>query len=169
MAFELNNFLFATVIKPTFTEIGGDGLTFTLDSLRISNITEEGPIKTYKGGIYAKTQARYGKTVRLEMEDAIATVKIMEGLFGAVADEEKGLQFGNTFSGKKFEITGDTFVIDKATGQKKKIKFTFNEFLGDELLNLTLEAEGDFAVMNFGGELLPDDETGLFFSISEEA
>lgn len=187
MAFTLDNFLFATVIKPKFykytwdTELGvwevpaitedGEEPTapdFELDSLRISNIAEEGPTKTYKGGIYNKTQARYGKTVRLEMEDAIATVTTMKGMFGAIGGSStEDLAFGNTFSGAKYVVIGNTFVIDKATGNKKNIKFKFNEFLPDELLNLTLESEGDFAVMNFGGELSPDDDTGLFFSISE--
>ena len=79
----LARFGFVTVMKPTFYEVGSDTPLFTIDSLRISNITQEGPSKTVKGGLYANTQMRYGKTMRLEMEDVVGRIEVLERLMGA--------------------------------------------------------------------------------------
>lgn len=79
----LARFGFVTVIKPTFYEVGSATPLFTIDSLRISNITQEGPNKTVKGGLYANTQMRYGKTMRLEMEDVVGRIEVLERLMGA--------------------------------------------------------------------------------------
>lgn len=79
----LARFGFVTVIKPTFYEVGSATPLFTIDSLRISNITQEGPTKTVKGGLYANTQMRYGKTMRLEMEDVVGRIEVLKRLMGA--------------------------------------------------------------------------------------
>lgn len=65
------------------TELEADGdLLFKLDTLRISNFTQEGPTKTAKGGINAETIFRYGKTARLEMEDVVGRIAALEKLMG---------------------------------------------------------------------------------------
>lgn len=79
----LARFGFVTVMKPTFYAVGSDTPLFTIDSLRISNITQEGPSKTVKGGLYANTQMRYGKTMRLEMEDVVGRIEVLKELMGA--------------------------------------------------------------------------------------
>ena len=79
----LARFGFVTVMKPTFYRVGSDAPLFTIDSLRISNITQEGPSKTVKGGLYANTQMRYGKTMRLEMEDVVGRIEVLKELMGA--------------------------------------------------------------------------------------
>jgi hypothetical protein len=85
----LQSFGFVTVMKPTFyayangTPNWSDANALTLDSLRMSNITTEGPTKTVKGGLYAATQMRYGKTMRLEMEDVIGHIDTLTKLMGA--------------------------------------------------------------------------------------
>lgn len=77
----LARFGFVTVMKPVFTPIGG-GNSFELDTLRISNLTQEGPTKTAKGGLNAEVVLRYGKTMRLEMEDVIGRLPALRGLMG---------------------------------------------------------------------------------------
>lgn len=83
----LARFGIVTVLEPTFQklDINGDpiGTPFTLDTLRISNFTEEGPRKTAKGGLNAETIFRFGKTARLEMEDVVGRIEVLEGLFNA--------------------------------------------------------------------------------------
>ena len=86
---KLENFALVTVMKPTFYEsnngVKGNDALFTLDSLRISNFTQEGPTKTAKGGYNGNTILRYGKTMRLEMEDVIGQVAALEALMGIVS------------------------------------------------------------------------------------
>lgn len=85
---KLANFALVTVMKPTFYESNngfkGDDALFTLDSLRISNFTQEGPTKTAKGGYNGNTILRYGKTMRLEMEDVIGKAAALTSLMGVV-------------------------------------------------------------------------------------
>ena len=84
----LARFGFVTVMKPTFYEVGTGTPLFTIDSLRISNITQEGPSKTVKGGLYANTQMRYGKAMRLEMEDVVGRIEVLERLMPQDRDWE---------------------------------------------------------------------------------
>lgn len=82
-----DRFGFATVMKPKFftmtQDVNSDTPVLTLDSLRISNITQEGPTKTTRGGLYGETMLKYGKTMRLEMEDVIGRVDALQLLSGA--------------------------------------------------------------------------------------
>lgn len=84
---KLANFAFVTVMNPTFyvsnNGVKGNEL-FSLDSLRISNFTQEGPTKTYKAGLHANTVLRYGKKMRLEMEDVIGKIDALTALMGVV-------------------------------------------------------------------------------------
>jgi hypothetical protein len=86
----LSRFGFVTVMNPTFYEVGTDNVMFSIDSLRISNITQEGPTKTVKGGLYANTQMRYGKTMRLEMEDVVGRIEVLTELMGAKYSNASG-------------------------------------------------------------------------------
>ncbi len=83
---KLANFTLVTVMRPVFYESDGNGgkgaELFTLESLRISNFTQEGPTKTAKGGFNANTILRYGKTMRLEMEDVIGKEAALTSLMG---------------------------------------------------------------------------------------
>ena len=99
----LDRFGFVTVFNPTFKT--QDGQSFTIDSLRISNLTQEGPTKTIKGGLYANTQMRYGKTVRLEMEDVVGRIDVLQHLMGA-----------NIIDGGAVEEVTETFIA--LAGQK---------------------------------------------------
>ena len=63
-----------------------------LDSLSVSNFTQEGPNKTAKGGLYANTLLRYGKTMRLEMEDVIGRLEALEAFMGVESREVTGAQ-----------------------------------------------------------------------------
>lgn len=91
----LARFGVVTVMEPTFVALKRDAqgkwiddpakAQFKLDTLRISNFTQEGPTKTAKGGINAEVVMRYGKTARLEMEDVVGRIDVLTGLLGARA------------------------------------------------------------------------------------
>ena len=92
---KLNKFAFVTVFNPTFYEKDDTSQSkplFQLDSLSISNFTQEGPNKTAKGGLYANTLLRYGKTMRLEMEDVIGRLEALEAFMGVESREVTGAQ-----------------------------------------------------------------------------
>ena len=66
----------------------------TLDTLKISNISIEGPSKTISGGRYANPIMKFGKTARLEMQDALGHIDAIDALCGGIA-ERTGSQNGN--------------------------------------------------------------------------
>lgn len=156
----VKGFNFLTVLEPTFT---GGGLTVKIDSLRISNITQEGPEKVYKGGLYNKTHIKYGRTMRIEMEDVICTPDVLKLFFGATGTDV--LSFKNTFVKQTYAISGTTRIL-KENGEVATATFSIPKFLPDQLLNLNLEVDGDFAVLDMAGEIQFDEATEAFYTIN---
>lgn len=267
----LARFGMVTVLEPTFQALKKENGTwvddtaydpFTLDTLSISNFTQEGPTKVSKGGLNAEIVLRYGKTARLEMEDVVGRWEALTQLFGSTISGEEGgdttetpiTEVFTTTEGQEtldlkypihldtstytvvveefvsgsnswsaltedtdytapteddesiafitlthepeagdryrvsytylrpdtvqlkvtdkfatmFEITGRTFVVNASTGEREFVNITIPKFLPDSLLNLTMEAEGDFGVMSLAGELFTDDcGTFYYFSLGD--
>ena len=150
-----------------------------IDTFKVANVTQEGPTKTITGGQYSNPLIKFGKSARLEMQDALGRANAIEALCGGIVETESdvitGLHFGEDFVGPKM-IIGDSFFIDRKSGQQVKVKIMFYQFLPDSIFNLTQDAEGDATVFDMNGDLLTTeikvgqkDETenlhGVFYSI----
>ena len=145
----------------------------TLDTLKIANVTMEGPSKTVTGGQYSNPLVKFGKSCRLEMQDALGNKEAIKALCGGLVDTQgKALSFGENFEGPK-TIIGESFFIDQPSGQQVKVKIIFYSFLPDSLFNLTQDAEGDATVFDMNGDLMTTlvnidgTPTGVFYSIVE--
>lgn len=176
--------------------ISGDYIC-ELKTLKIANVTVEGPTKSITGGQYSNPLIKYGKTARLEMQDALGNSKVLEALNGGLNEWDnvggtgttlaenvfpsaglKAFHYGEDFSSAK-TIVGDSFFIDKVSGQQVKVKIVFYQFMPDSLFNLTQDAEGDATVFDLNGDLLVTDvkipnqggvivNHGLFYSILQQ-
>ena len=128
-----------------------------IDTFKVANVTQEGPSKTVTGGQYSNPLIKFGKTARLEMQDALGRAAAIDALCGGIVETETGvitgLHFGEDFVGPKM-IIGDSFFIDRKTGQQVKVKIIFYQFLPDSIFNLTQDAEGDATVFDMNGDLL---------------
>ena len=155
-----------------------------IDTFKVANVTQEGPNKTVTGGQYSNPLIKFGKSARLEMQDALGRAEAIDALCGGIMETEggviTGLHFGEDFVGPKM-IIGDTFFIDRKSGQQVKVKIIFYQFLPDSIFNLTQDAEGDATVFDMNGDLLTteilvgDKEGstnglihGVFYSIIDE-
>ena len=154
----------------------------TIDTLKIANAPQEGPSKTVTGGQFSNPLIKFGKSARLEMQDALGRAEAIEALGGGVVeykgntDKITALHFGEDFVGPKLLI-GDSFFIDQKSGQQVKVKVIFYQFLPDSVFNLTQDAEGDATVFDMNGDLLTTvikvgnkagdgtQEHGVFYSI----
>ncbi len=166
-------------------DVEANGTLLTkLDTLKIANVSQEGPTKTITGGQYANPLIKFGKTARLEMQDALGNAMALDALCGTIsetdgeypdADGVYALHVGGDFEGPK-TIIGDSFFIDQKSGQQVKVKIIFYQFLPDSLFNLTQDSEGDATVFDMNGDLLvtdilvsqkdgTKDTHGLFYSI----
>ena len=150
-----------------------------IDTFKVANVTQEGPTKTVTGGQYSNPLIKFGKSARLEMQDALGRAEAIDALCGGIMETEggviTGLHFGEDFVGPKM-IIGDTFFIDRQSGQQVKVKIIFYQFLPDSIFNLTQDAEGDATVFDMNGDLLTteilvghedntEDVHGVFYSI----
>ena len=158
-----------------------------IDTFKVANVTIEGPSKTITGGQYTNPLIKFGKTARLEMQDALGRSESIEALCGGIQEwsvtkdgEQKdveelvGLHFGSDFVGPKMLI-GDSFFMDRKSGQQVPVKIVFYQFLPDAIFNLTQDSEGDATVFDMNGDLLVtnikvarNDTTqthGVFYSI----
>lgn len=154
-----------------------------IDTFKVANVTQEGPSKTVTGGQYSNPLIKFGKSARLEMQDALGRAAAIDALCGGIVesegDEITGLHFGEDFVGPKM-IIGDSFFIDRKSGQQVKVKIIFYQFLPDSIFNLTQDAEGDATVFDMNADLLTteirvghkdnnDDLHGVFYSIIEHS
>ena len=148
---------------------------FQIDTLKIANLTQEGPTKTVTGGKYANTLIKYGKTMTCEMQDALGRAKTLEKFFGCVYDETlQRLSVTDKFPGA-FAIEGKTFFIDQKSGDKVDVYIFIPQFTPDAILSLTQDAEGDATVFDLNGSLgvtkISDDsgERDIFYEISAKS
>lgn len=155
-----------------------------IDTFKVANVTQEGPSKTVTGGQYSNPLIKFGKSARLEMQDALGRAAAIDALCGGIMETEDGaaitgLHFGEDFVGPKM-IVGDSFFMDRKTGQQVKVRIIFYQFLPDSIFNLTQDAEGDATVFDMNGDLLTTEilvgqkegepkAHGVFYSIIPEA
>ena len=154
----------------------------TLDTLKIANVSQDGPDKTVTGGQYSNPLIKFGKSARLEMQDALGNNEALDALCGTVSEyNSKGftgriaLHVGEQFAGPKC-IIGDSFFIEQKSGAQVPVKIIFYQFLPDSLFNLTQDSEGDATVFDMNGDLMTTVikvgnsegaliKTGVFYSI----
>lgn len=127
---------------------------FTLDTLKIANINQEGPTKSITGGQNADVLLKYGKTMSIEMQDALGKYDVLEHVYGVnFSGNDQIASVTDRFPGE-LTLVGTTFVIDQATGAKQPIHIVIPRFLGDGIFNLTQDAEGDATVFDLNGNIL---------------
>jgi len=108
--------------------------------------------------------------MRLEMEDVVMRAAMLSAFFdasidvGTVTDPEQ-ISFNETFA-KSIILVGQTYVVDKITGNRKIAYITFFNFLPDSVTDITMESEGDIGMIGLNGELFANVD-GNFFTISE--
>lgn len=158
----------------------------TLDTLKIANVSQDGPDKTVTGGQYSNPLIKFGKSARLEMQDALGNNEALDALCGTVSEYNAAgftgriaLHVGEQFAGPKC-IIGDSFFIEQKSGAQVPVKIIFYQFLPDSLFNLTQDSEGDATVFDMNGDLMTTVinvgnnegeliKTGVFYSIVSAA
>ena len=132
-----------------------------LTTLKTSNITQEGPTKTITGGQNASPLLKYGKTARLEMQDALGNAEALEALGGMTVeylnpnlkDNRVSVHASDVFAGSR-TILGESFFIDQDSGAQVDVYILIYQFVPDSLFNLTQDAEGDATVFDLNGDLV---------------
>jgi hypothetical protein len=131
-----------------------------IDSLKVANVTVEGPSKTVTGGQYSNPLIKFGKSARLEMQDALGRADAIEAFGGCVNEYSdsnlttiKAMHVTEDFTSAKL-IIGESFFIDRKKGKQVKVDIIFYQVLPDSIFNLTQDAEGDATVFDMNADLL---------------
>lgn len=127
-----------------------------IDTLKVANINVEGPSKTITGGQYANPLIKFGKTATCEMQDALGHYDALNILGGVELDSTKQMHFTSKF-GKPVAIVGDTFIIDRETGDQVKVMEIIYQFLPNSIISLTQASDGDATVFDLNGSLMATD------------
>lgn len=137
-----------------------------LDTLKVANVTIDGPDKTVTGGQYNNPLIKFGKTATIEMQDALGNASALEALCGGLIEafgtsltswkseaNTIALHFDEGFAGAK-TIIGDSFFIDQESGKQIPVTIIFYQVLPTSIFNLTQDSEGDATVFDMNGDLL---------------
>ena len=177
----------ASEIRDHYKNLGEDSekhLAF-IDTLKVANITVEGPNKTVTGGQYSNPLIKFGKSARLEMQDALGRADAIEAFGGAINEYASngglmtGMHVTEDFAPTRL-IIGESFFIDRKTGRQVKVDVIFYQVLPDSIFNLTQDAEGDATVFDMNADLLTTEilvghsdsqnyTHGVFYSILEQS
>ena len=156
-----------------FTKEDFEDSTLYIDTLKIANLTQEGPTKTITGGQYANPLIKYGKTMTCEMQDALGRGAVLEKFFGCDVSDTR-ISVTDKFPGA-FALEGETFFIDQETGNKVPVYIFIPQFTPDAILSLTQDAEGDATVFDLNGSVSvtkisdTDGERSVFYEIREKS
>ena len=142
-----------------------DHLLCELKYLKIVNVTIDGPDKTVTGGQYNNNLIKFGKSGRLEIQDALGSADSIQALGGGVIEHYEDLNaHSNAGNGDVLHVTedfvgprliiGDSFFIDQKTGNQVPVVLVFYQVLPDSRFNLSQDAEGDATVFDLNGDLL---------------
>ena len=131
-----------------------------IDTLKMANITIDGPTKTVTGGQYSNPLLKFGKTARIEMQDALGRAKAIEAFGGSVNEygdsgftKVEAIHITEDFAPVRLMI-GDSFFISRKTGQQVKVNIIFYQILPDSIFNLNQDSEGDATVFDMNADLL---------------
>lgn len=125
-------------------------LLATIDTLKFGNLVAAGPEVTITGGKRNNTLVKFGKSMRLEMQDALANVDALVAIGGARMDGT-ALTITENFPGP-VAVVGDTFVIDQATGKEEAVKIVIFKFVPDAIPSIALAA-GSAATFDLNGDV----------------
>lgn len=127
-----------------------------IDSLKISNLNVEGPSKTITGGQYANPLIKFGKTATCEMQDALGRTDALALLGGMEIDASSQIHMTSKF-GKPVAIIGETFIIDRISGDQVPVTEVIYQFVPDSIISLTQQSDGDASVFDLNGSIMATD------------
>ena len=127
-----------------------------IDSLKVANLNVEGPSKTITGGQYANPLIKFGKTATCEMQDALGRMDALALLGGMEIDNNTHIHVTSKF-GKPVAIVGETFIIDRVSGDQVPVMEVIYQFLPDSIISLSQQSDGDAAVFDLNGSVMATD------------
>ena len=125
----------------------------TLNTLKVSNITAEGPSLTITGGKNDDVLLKRGKKYRAEIQDALGSFAALQAFGMGAYDATEGFKVTTEF-GDELTIVGDGYLINKDDGKEVIVEFIIPRFIPDSIVNINLSSSGDATVFDLNGDIL---------------
>lgn len=123
-----------------------------LDTLKISNIQESGPKKTFKAGAKNIPIVKYGKTVKIDIEDALGRLDTLVNFFNLHFDDDFNIIYSDNNFSEPFALHGEMQVVDMS-GQKHTLFIFIPCFVPQNNLTINQDAEGEFGIFDLSGDI----------------
>lgn len=145
-----------------------------LDTLKLSNIKESTPEKTFKVGAANVPVARIGKKVTIEIQDALGKIDALTTFFGLEKDEQTGRLYSTLDFSGPLCLEGEAYIINDK-GDYEPIYIFMPCCVPDSALELTGSSE-EFGTFNLNVQLFPvlftdknNNTRKIFYAISDES
>ena len=135
-------------------EEGAESKLLFLDTLKISNLSESGPQKTFKAGKINIPIIRHGKQTTLNINDALGRLQTLVHFFGLKPIEGFAACYGTEEFVEPLALEGEMKIVN-LKGETETLYLFIPCFLPDGKLTLTQDAEGAFGVFDLSGQLFP--------------
>lgn len=162
---DLNNFGFATVMDICvfkLKDVGYDGVLtrqdfehqpkIFLNTLKITNLKEKGPTTTIKSGKMGIPVKKYGRTITMDINDALGKVNTLIEFFGLKQSGNRLYRDVNFTDALCLE--GKVKVVDTEAHVTDLYLF-IPCFMPNGTLNINMDSEKTFGVFDLSGELFP--------------
>ena len=135
-------------------EEGADSKLLFLDTLKISNLSESGPQKTFKAGKINIPIIRHGKQTTLNINDALGRLQTLVHFFGLKRMENFAAYYSTEDFVEPLALEGEMKIVN-LKGETETLYLFIPCFVPDGKLTLTQDAEGAFGVFDLSGQLFP--------------
>lgn len=125
-----------------------------LDTLKISNLSESGPQKTFKAGKINIPIIRHGKQTTLNINDALGRLQTLVHFFGLKRMENFAAYYSTEDFVEPLALEGEMKIVN-LKGETETLYLFIPCFVPDGKLTLTQDAEGAFGVFDLSGQLFP--------------
>ena len=146
-------------IKPSQGDFSSLSDYLFLDTLKISNIKETGPTKTFKAGAFNIPIIRTGKNISIEIQDALGRLDTLKHFFGLreILDSDNNLYslYRNNASPCPLALEGELKIVNAKNNQTETIFLFIPFFLPDGNLNITADADNNVGVFDLSGSIFP--------------
>lgn len=123
-----------------------------LNTLKITNIKEKGPNKTIKAGKHNLPVKRYGRTITMDINDALGRADTLKYFFN-LKDHGNRIYRDVNFA-DALCLEGKVTIVN-SEAQTEQLYLFIPCFVPNGTLNINMDSEKEFGIFDLSGEIFP--------------
>ena len=126
-----------------------------LNTLKVSNIKQEAATKVFNIGINAMPFIKWGKNVKIEIQDALGKESVLRKFLNFVPDANNNLYIDHNFMVKPLFLEGRAPIINPYNGMVQDMYIQIPCFIPESTSNLIFDSGSNVGVFNLNGSAYP--------------